>query len=240
MFDQNQNNFNSSAGNPPSLNSNPNPAPSAQPPRVEDMFQETDGGARPPVFNRPPQDWPAPNAAGYQQDIFGGRSVSQNKIMFFGLIAVAATVMLLVVWLIFSLLNSKQLNINLGQNTNANTNAINNAVLNQNVNNQNAAGVVNESASTSTNTNATVNISAGAPDSDSDGLTDEEEKALGTDPNKWDTDDDSLGDRAEVKIYKTDPLNPDTDGDGFKDGEEVIKNYDPNKGGGARLYEVPK
>jgi hypothetical protein len=79
-----------------------------------------------------------------------------------------------------------------------------------------------------------------APDSDGDGLTDAEEKALGTNPLKADTDDDGLTDWAEVKIYHTDPLNPDTDGDGYKDGSEVIKGYDPLKPGNARLFEVPK
>lgn len=77
-------------------------------------------------------------------------------------------------------------------------------------------------------------------DSDGDGLTDAEEKTLGTDPNKADTDGDGLTDWAEVKIYKTDPLNPDTDGDSYADGAEVINGFDPLKPGNARLYEVPK
>ena len=79
-----------------------------------------------------------------------------------------------------------------------------------------------------------------ALDSDSDGLTDDEEKKLGTDPFRADTDNDGLTDWAEIKIYRTDPLNPDTDGDGYKDGNEVIKGYDPLKPGSARLYEAPK
>jgi hypothetical protein len=41
-------------------------------------------------------------------------------------------------------------------------------------------------------------------DSDGDGLTDEEERQIGTDP-----------------------FDPDTDGDGFSDGEEVQNNHDP-------------
>ncbi|MFA6594087.1 MAG: hypothetical protein WCT16_02405 [Candidatus Buchananbacteria bacterium] len=79
-----------------------------------------------------------------------------------------------------------------------------------------------------------------APDSDGDGLTDSEERALGTDPLKADSDDDGLTDWAEIKIYQTDPLNPDTDSDGYKDGQEVINGYDPLKPGNARLFEVPK
>ena len=76
-------------------------------------------------------------------------------------------------------------------------------------------------------------------DSDGDGLTDAEEKVLGTDPNKADSDGDGLTDWAEVKIYHTNPLNPDTDGDGYTDGNEVINGYDPLKPGNARLYTVP-
>jgi len=89
---------------------------------------------------------------------------------------------------------------------------------------------------------ATVNIPAteSSPDSDGDGLTDSEERALGTDPLKADTDDDGLTDWAEIKIYHTDSLNPDTDGDGYKDGQEVINGYDPLKPGNAKLFEVPK
>ena len=59
-------------------------------------------------------------------------------------------------------------------------------------------------------------------DSDGDGLSDEQEKELGTDPNNPDTDGDGLNDGAEVNTTKTDPLNPDTDGDGLSDGDEVF------------------
>lgn len=59
-------------------------------------------------------------------------------------------------------------------------------------------------------------------DSDGDGLLDDEERQLGTDPNKADTDGDGLTDYQEVRLYHTNPLNPDTDGDGLTDGEEVI------------------
>ncbi|MBI5728576.1 MAG: hypothetical protein HY984_02380 [Candidatus Magasanikbacteria bacterium] len=79
---------------------------------------------------------------------------------------------------------------------------------------------------------------AAAVDSDGDGLTDVEEKALGTDPLKIDTDNDGLTDYEEVKVYHTNPLNPDTDGDGYKDGDEVKNGYDPLKGGGARLLDI--
>jgi MYXO-CTERM domain-containing protein len=55
-------------------------------------------------------------------------------------------------------------------------------------------------------------------DTDGDGLTDDEEEAAGTDPLDDDTDDDGIGDGAEVD---TDPTDPDTDGDGVLDGTEV-------------------
>ena len=73
-------------------------------------------------------------------------------------------------------------------------------------------------------------------DSDQDGLSDEEEKALGTDINNPDTDGDGLFDREEVKVYKTNPLIRDSDGDGFLDGAEVKGGYDPN--GPGKLYEI--
>lgn len=67
----------------------------------------------------------------------------------------------------------------------------------------------------------------GPADSDSDGLPDDTEGLLGTDPLKPDTDDDGLGDLAEVSLngdptdyepgVDTNPNNPDTDGDGIRD-----------------------
>jgi hypothetical protein len=74
-------------------------------------------------------------------------------------------------------------------------------------------------------------------DSDGDGLTDEEEKILGTNPNNPDSDNDELSDREEVKVYLTDPLNPDTDKDGYPDGHEVKNGYDPK--GPGKLFKVP-
>lgn len=73
-------------------------------------------------------------------------------------------------------------------------------------------------------------------DSDYDGLTDEEEKSLGTDPNNVDSDADGLFDREETKIFKTSPLIPDTDGDGYKDGEEVKAKMNPR--GAGKLNEM--
>lgn len=64
-------------------------------------------------------------------------------------------------------------------------------------------------------------------DKDLDGLSDEEEKKLGTNPDNIDTDGDGIMDSDEIKIYHTDPLKADTDGDGYKDGYEVERGYNP-------------
>ncbi|KJU86051.1 hypothetical protein MBAV_001754, partial [Candidatus Magnetobacterium bavaricum] len=63
-------------------------------------------------------------------------------------------------------------------------------------------------------------------DRDGDGLTDDEEKSLGTDPNKSDTDGDGLSDSEEM-AYGTDSLKADTDGDGYSDYDEIRQNSDP-------------
>jgi outer membrane protein OmpA-like peptidoglycan-associated protein len=60
-------------------------------------------------------------------------------------------------------------------------------------------------------------------DNDGDGLTNGDEKTLGTDPNKSDTDGDGLSDFEEVVKQKTSPIKADSDGDGLNDGDEVIK-----------------
>ncbi len=67
-------------------------------------------------------------------------------------------------------------------------------------------------------------------DADNDGLTNKEERELGTNPNLADTDGDGLSDGDEVHKYHTSPLKADTDGDGLSDGDEVLKYHtDPLK-----------
>jgi outer membrane protein OmpA-like peptidoglycan-associated protein len=76
----------------------------------------------------------------------------------------------------------------------------------------------------------TVTGESGSADPDNDGLTNDEEKRLGTDPHNPDTDGDGLTDGEEVNKYKTDPRNADSDGDGLSDGDEIHKyKTDPNK-----------
>ncbi len=73
-------------------------------------------------------------------------------------------------------------------------------------------------------------------DSDLDGLSDEEEKKIGTDPFRADTDNDGLFDNEEVNIYKTNPLIKDTDMDGYIDGVEVRAGYNPK--GPGKLFNL--
>ncbi|RMF58357.1 MAG: OmpA family protein, partial [Calditrichaeota bacterium] len=59
-------------------------------------------------------------------------------------------------------------------------------------------------------------------DLDGDGLTNREEKKLGTNMKLADTDGDGLVDGEEVKTYQTNPLIADSDGDQLNDKEEVL------------------
>ncbi|MBI5766065.1 hypothetical protein HZA71_02440 [Candidatus Falkowbacteria bacterium] len=215
----------------------PSPAPQShlpQPP-VEDIFAETDKGN--PQVIRPLQPGQVQNIlpdSAAPDDLFGGRSIWQNKLLVIILMAAGILILGGVGWLTFSFFaKSGKPNSSPNQNINNNNAAAN-------VNNVNTANVNNVNNNADVVNNANINQAAVAIDSDNDGLTDEEERKLGTDPNNFDSDNDGLTDSAEVKIYKTDPLNPDTDGDGYKDGPEVSNGYDPTKPGGARLFNVPK
>ncbi len=64
-------------------------------------------------------------------------------------------------------------------------------------------------------------------DKDGDGILDSQEQEMGTNPEETDTDGDSVPDRLEIEVYKTDPKNSDTDGDGFLDGLELLEGHSP-------------
>ncbi|MCB0034852.1 MAG: protein kinase, partial [Anaerolineales bacterium] len=57
-------------------------------------------------------------------------------------------------------------------------------------------------------------------DEDGDGLKNGRELEIGTNPTKFDTDDDGIPDTAENSVPCLDALNPDTDGDGISDNED--------------------
>ncbi len=88
--------------------------------------------------------------------------------------------------------------------------------------------IVNDGTIDSDPDTAIVSVSVRAPvDTDGDSLTDEQEAALGTDPNNPDSDGDGLNDGDEVNTFGTDPLDEDTDDDGFNDNEEIDAGTDP-------------
>jgi hypothetical protein len=65
------------------------------------------------------------------------------------------------------------------------------------------------------------------PDTDKDGLSDADERRLGTNPKMKDSDGDGLTDFAERRLG-TKPLEFDSDGDGFGDGAEISQHRDPS------------
>lgn len=69
-------------------------------------------------------------------------------------------------------------------------------------------------------------------DSDNDGLTDIEEKNIGTNPQLYDTDGDTLSDYQEYNVLGTNPLNKNTDGDRYNDNEDK----EPLKKNTANIY----
>jgi len=76
-------------------------------------------------------------------------------------------------------------------------------------------------------------------DSDADGLTDQEEKELGTNPRCPDSDHDGVCDFEEAKVYGTDPKDPDTDKDGLKDGAEIKRGLNPRGPGKLKDLFIP-
>lgn len=180
-----------------------------------------------------------PSAINYG-DIYGGRGIDFSKIIMILLGLLLFVLVVAVVYFAYNYFFSRDL-IKEIENQEAITNqtTINTPQQsNQEDNTQNQV-VVPAIPETPTSTQ-TQSVANSEKDSDLDGLTDAEEVKLKTNPNNADTDSDGLTDWAEIKLYNTDPLNPDSDGDSYKDGEEVVKGYDPNRGGNARLFEVPR
>lgn len=64
-----------------------------------------------------------------------------------------------------------------------------------------------------------------SPDYDQDMLSNAEEDSLGTNPYRWDSDDDLLSDYEEVRAFQTNPLFSDTDDDGLGDYREVMQTH---------------
>ncbi|HLD28680.1 MAG TPA: hypothetical protein VJB67_03625 [Patescibacteria group bacterium] len=208
-----------------------------QSPQVDDIFSKTDNKMAPTPL-RPTQPGQAsqmpisapPTPSGRMR---GNRSMWSNKLLIIALVIIIVTVVIGGGWLVYGLVksltgdNGTNSNTNINTNTNTNTNTQANINTNTNIN---------------VNTNTNFNNNSNVPsiiDTDSDGLTDDEEKQLGTDKQKYDTDGDGLNDYAEVRLYLTDPNNSDTDGDGYGDGKEVVNGYDPKIPGSARLFDIP-
>ncbi|MDD4607410.1 MAG: CAP domain-containing protein [Patescibacteria group bacterium] len=76
-------------------------------------------------------------------------------------------------------------------------------------------------------------------DSDADGLTDAQEKRMGTNPQNPDTDGDGVGDYVEAVVYGSNPLDPDTDKDGMSDGDEIKHGRNPLGPGNLKDLFIP-
>jgi hypothetical protein len=210
---------------------NQNFNPGLQPPKVDDIFGQTDPTAS--KVARPTGPGPAPNlppavrAPIYDEEIFGGRSLMSNKVLILEIVALVVVGAAIAGGLFWFFSRPK---------------ADQPAALTTDTAGQNQIATqppVDLAAPTSTQPQQPTAAVEPPQDTDGDGLSDDMERELGTDPNKVDTDEDGLMDKAEAMLFKSDPLNPDTDGDGYRDGEEVINGYDPTKPGKARLFNVP-
>lgn len=197
--------------------------------KVDDMFSETDPANKPLAFQ--PKS-PDSNLSQTAED--NSQHNNLKKIFVLGGFVVILIIIIVGGFFIITkvLNNSKSVQdatLNTDQ-TNSAVGADNSAVTpssqpENNIHKSAPANTPNIKNSTSSKSNLN-NI-----DTDQDGLTDAEEKVLGTNPNNPDTDGDGLNDGEEATVYKTNPLNPDTDGDGYPDGVEVSGGYNPNGSG---------
>lgn len=245
MFDNNQTNPLVPQNNLPPQNSTtppPSPQPISQPSTVEpeDIFSKVDpvpvAPPSEPIIKSAPSVFTAPLNPKVESspqlniaDITAPPKTLDTKSIIL-LVAIGAIIIGTAAVAFWWFTKNKNNNINNSpavnlfdnlNNTNNNEPPINNTTDNTNGNLQNnnpANQPINNGLPTTTNN-----------DGDSDGLTDEEEASLGTSPDAVDTDNDSLSDREEVKVYKTDPLKSDTDSDGLSDGDEIKNKKDPLK-----------
>ncbi len=201
------------------------------PNKIEDIFEETDRavGKKSPESNpkkpviRPAVIKPVAPIMPADQAEYGPEKIS-NASLFSNRRFVIAGIALIVVLLAAGAMAAWRSGLfEGGTNNSGNSNINNGAVINTNT------------SQPATQTNI-MPVNAGPADTDGDGLTDADEKTLGTDTRKSDTDGDGLYDREEVKVYKTDPLKIDTDGDGKDDGTEVLNGYNP--AGDGKLYDL--
>ena len=220
----------------PQLNNQPNPVPPKEP---EDIFAATDNQAA-GNFNaapKPPQFQPKPAIEPTAGNIAVAEPVAakqDRKYIFIGLVAIVILVVVLIGMIALAYYKA---------NSEKNTTAADKPAIETDASNDNTAVQQTAEENTATTTPAEEEqqgqmILDEITDTDGDGLTDGEEKRLGTDPNNSDTDGDGLFDREEVRIYKTNPLITDTDGDGYTDGAEVKNGYNP--AGAGKLYELPQ
>jgi len=212
-------------------------APVASTPPVEDIFAKTDqaGGSN---VSRPIQPGGAsnmPNDPVSENMLYSNKPTWLKKVMMAVIALVVVAIVVAAGWWAFNYFSTQR------DNSNDNSELAGN-------DNTNAGDSQNTDANNNANTNSgqteivppdNQNTVVPPADTDSDGLSDTREIELGTDISNVDTDQDGLSDWAEVNVYSTDPLNPDTDGDSYLDGNEVINNYDPNRPGSSRLYNIP-
>ncbi len=188
-----------------------------QPPEVEDIFADSDSVQSPPA--RPSQKTPLSVAAQSTQPSPAARPArtrhSKPWPLKRTLLLIGIPVMVVLIGGIVIVIDPFGMS---SDTSSSDTNAVV-AIPTTNATNQTTEVTPSESVAP---------VQADGDDQDGDGLSDSEEKKLGTDPTNPDTDRDQLFDQDEVNVYKTNPRNPDTDGDGNNDGVEVANGYDPN------------
>ncbi len=191
---------------------------------TEDIFADVEKKVdRPDIFKTKTPIKPSDNGLVKEEEMAGGQS---KKFLVLGIIIVSLIIIFGGGYFVYGKffkagLEDKKINVNESQ---------------VKVKQEQPAKTVEQPVEQQVETPTVNQITSQPTDSDQDGLSDDEERILGTDPNSTDSDNDGLFDREEVKVYGTDPLNPDTDGDGYKDGDEVKNGYNPK--GPGKLYEI--